>query len=146
MLVKTKYFDEVEIADDKVITLVHPIYGFEEYHHFIMLNDTEIGEEFTWFQSLDDKDICFVMANLGYSIPSYQPSLPEEIIKLLDVKSVEDDLYYFGIMVIQDNFQESTINLKSPVVINHNTHTGAQVILDEDFPLRKRISELEGED
>lgn len=146
MLVKTKYFDEVEIADDKVITLAHPIYGFEEYHHFVMLNDTEIGEEFTWFQSLDDKDICFVMANLGYSIPAYRPSLPEEVIKLLNAKSVEDDLYYFGIMVIQDNFQESTINLKSPVVINHNTHIGAQVILDEDFPLRKRISELEGED
>ncbi len=145
MLVKTKYFDEVEIAIDKVITLIHPIYGFEEYRHFIMLNDTEVGDGFAWFQSLDDKDICFIIANLGYSLPSYQPSLPEDTLRLLEVKTAEEDLYYFGIMVVQDNFQNSTINLKSPIVINHNINIGAQVILDEDFPLRKRISELEGE-
>ena len=37
---------------------------------------------------------------------------------------------------IREPFSESTVNLKSPIVVNPQRHLAAQFILEEDFPIR----------
>ena len=43
MKINTKFFGEVEIADDKIITFDKGIIGFPELKHFTMLHDEEKG-------------------------------------------------------------------------------------------------------
>ena len=49
----------------------------------------------------------------------------------------EDDLDCWVLMVIGETFRDSTVNLKSPVIINHKTNLAVQVILDQDYPIRQ---------
>jgi flagellar assembly factor FliW len=42
-------------------------------------------------------------------------------------------------MVIGETFRNSTVNLKSPIIINHKTNLAVQVILDQDYPIRQSI-------
>ena len=51
----------------------------------------------------------------------------------------EDDLDCWVLMVIGETFRDSTVNLKSPVIINHKTNLAVQVILDQDYPIRQAI-------
>ena len=41
MKINTKFFGEVEIADDKIITFDKGIIGFRNWKHFTMLHDEE---------------------------------------------------------------------------------------------------------
>ena len=56
----------------------------------------------------------------------------------------KDDLDCWVIAVIGDTFRESTVNLKSPIIINHKTNLGMQVILDQDYPIRQPIFDSKG--
>ena len=40
------------------------------------------------------------------------------------------------ITVIPEDLRRSTVNLKSPVIVNPSSMVAAQVILDEDLPIR----------
>ena len=56
MKINTKFFGEVEIADDKIITFDKGIIGFPELKHFTMLHDEEKGSNvgIRYLQSLAD--------------------------------------------------------------------------------------------
>ena len=55
MLIKTKFFGEVDIDDSKVITLPQGLLGFEDMKHYTILYNTETssGDSISWFQSAD---------------------------------------------------------------------------------------------
>jgi flagellar assembly factor FliW len=46
--------------------------------------------------------------------------------------------------VLREEFANSTINLKSPVLIDSETRYAAQVILEEDYPIRAPLMPQEG--
>lgn len=56
MKINTKFFGEVEIADDKIITFDKGIIGFPELKHFTMLHDEEKGSNvgIRYLQSLEE--------------------------------------------------------------------------------------------
>ena len=145
MQLETKYFGDVEISENKVVILKQPIYGFEDLDKFVILSDTEIGNDIIWFQSVQEKHICFILANLQQVAPTYQPKLPTESLKLLNSET-EEDLMFFAILVVGEEFKNSTANLKSPIVINPHNNYGLQVILDEDYSLKHRLFATEGSD
>ena len=41
MLVKTKYFGEINLSEDKIITMERGMFGFEEYKKYTILFDSE---------------------------------------------------------------------------------------------------------
>ena len=49
MKINTKFFGEVEIADDKIITFDKGIIGFPELKHFTMLHDEEKGTAWNYW-------------------------------------------------------------------------------------------------
>ena len=62
----------------------------------------------------------------------YAPKLSEEAVQMLG-----DGRYFYWLMTsIRDPFDQSTVNLKSPIVVNPQRNLAAQLILEEDFPLR----------
>ena len=42
-------------------------------------------------------------------------------------------------MVIGKTFQQSTANLKSPIIVNHKANLAVQVILDQDYAIRQPV-------
>ena len=52
MLVKTRFFGEVDIEDEKILTFDNGIMGFEDMKRWTLIYDIEKGSEgpISWFQ------------------------------------------------------------------------------------------------
>jgi flagellar assembly factor FliW len=64
---------------------------------------------------------------------------PEEL-SYLKVTS-ENDLSYYVITVLHNDYLDNTVNLKAPIVINPDQRVGMQVILnDSSYSYRQKLS------
>lgn len=141
MKINTRDFGEVEISENDIITFDEKIYGFEEYSDFIMLYDDELNAEYVWLQSTQEQELCFIAANPTL-IPEYNPDFSKEAEKFLG----KGELEYWLMMVVRENVDEITVNLKSPVIINLDTRKAMQLILEENYPVRHYLFRKEKED
>lgn len=135
MKIMTRDFGQVSISEEGIIRFVSPIFGFEDFTDFVLLSDTNISESFLWLQSVQEPDLCFILVDSRLTYPEYAPRLPEEAKHELSRKGLINPAYW-AIAVISQEFSKSTINLKSPVLIDLDSKKAAQVILDEDYPIR----------
>lgn len=135
MVINSKYFGNVEAEEKDIITFVKPILGFEDYAHFIMLLDDEVGDGFAWLQSVEEPELCFVLANPKLLKFDYDPEIPSDCLEALDGEITEKWL----MAVIKDNFDETTVNLKSPLIMNMKNFTGAQAVSESKFPIRYEL-------
>ncbi len=132
MLVRTRDFGEMEIKQEDILTFVSPIIGFEDCERFVLLRQEDPEIHFSFLQSLDDPSVCFVLADPCELVEGYKISLGKGEVERLG----EGELLYFVLTVIRDPYYESTVNLKSPLVINPATGKAMQVIVEEDYPIR----------
>lgn len=142
MVIQTKDLGTIEIDDKNLISMVEPIYGFEHLKKFVLLSDTELGEEIKWLQSVEDSQVCFVLVDPRVAMEDYTPSIPKKTLHKLEAK--RDEVLIWAIAVIPQEFKNSTINLKSPVIVNPQNHFAAQVILEESYPIRFPLIPQEG--
>ncbi|MEM1485299.1 flagellar assembly protein FliW [Oscillospiraceae bacterium PP1C4] len=132
MELMTRDFGVVEIDESDIITFKQPVYGFETLTKYVILYDQSASTRFVWMQSVEDENICFILVEPEAVIQNYSPELPPNIIKMLG----EGDFMFWLVVVIADQFKNSTVNLKSPIVVNAQQRSAAQVILEEDRPIR----------
>lgn len=135
MRLLTKSFGEIEISEKEIIEFDSPILGFEDKKRYVFMIDDSLNGEFIWLQSVDDGSLCFVMADPSRFIDGYAPTFSDDIEKLIGAGSYEMWL----IMVVADDFSESTVNLKSPVIVNVETRRGAQLIAEEDYTFKYKL-------
>ncbi|MBD5101342.1 MAG: flagellar assembly protein FliW [Subdoligranulum sp.] len=141
MLIETRDFGKMEIDEKDIITFVEPIFGFEEQRRYVLLEHEELNPHFVWLQSVEEPMVCFVLANPCEIVSDYQVTLPAGAIETLG----EGSTLYFVLTVIRDPYYDSTVNLKSPVVINTRTGKAIQVILEEPYPIRQPLVQKEEE-
>lgn len=133
MLITTRDFGELEINEQEVLHFVCPIYGYEDLSKFILLSDDEAGDGVMWLQSTERPDVCFILLDPdGFGL-QYFPELPGDV---YDMLSIRDEVAFRLIAVIPNKYIGTTVNLKSPIVINPKNRSAAQVILDADYPIR----------
>ena len=61
MLIKTRYFGEIDVDDQKIITFDNGLIGFEYLKKFTLIynNESESSGTVTWLQSLDEPMVAF---------------------------------------------------------------------------------------
>lgn len=137
MIYKTRDFGEREIPDSKVIIFKQPIFGFEDYTRYTLIFDEEIGEQIVWLQSLEEPSLCFLLFDPSTFNDFYKPEISEEDEKLLGA----GEYACWTVLALKEDFNDSTVNLKSPVILNTSSGIAAQIILDQDYPVRYPILE-----
>jgi flagellar assembly factor FliW len=137
MIYKTRDFGEREIPDSKVIIFKQPVFGFDDYKRYTLIFDEEIGEQIVWLQSLEEPGLCFLLFNPSQFEDFYKPEITEENEKLLGT----GDYVCWTVLSLKEDFEASTVNLKSPVIINSTTGVAAQILLEQDYPVRHPIME-----
>ena len=82
MKINTKFFGEVEIADDKIITFDKGIIGFPELKHFTMLHDEEKGSNvgIRYLQSLEEPGFAMPVMDPLLVNPQYDPEVDDELL------------------------------------------------------------------
>ena len=54
MLVQTKFFGEIDLPEEKIVTLERGLIGLEQYKKYTILYDCEKEEaNISWFQSVE---------------------------------------------------------------------------------------------
>lgn len=140
----TRNFGTIEVADDKIITMEKGMIGFPELTHFALIFDEEKKDKafkIMWLQSMDDGNVAFPVTDPIHVIQDYRPSVSEEIIAPLG-QMTEDNTYLLVTVTVPKKVEDFSINLKAPIVINMDTNKGAQVITEDDYPVKYKIYDL----
>lgn len=132
MQIRARDFGIIEVGEDRLYHFSQPLFGFEQYTDFAILNDEELGESIAWLQSTQDPELCFILMDPSNLKADYMPELPDGFDSLLGT----GDCFCWVVAVIPQDFRLSTVNLKSPVFLNPSTKIGAQIILEGDYPVR----------
>lgn len=148
MLAKTRFFGEVEIDDEKVLTFEHGIMGFEEMKKWTLLYDIEKGADgaISWFQSLDEAGLALPVIS-PYSVTSkYEPVVEDELLKTLGEFKDEELTIFLTITIPREDPSKTTANFKAPIIINPTNNRGLQVIVNnDDYPVKFKIYEAVAE-
>ena len=138
MKINTKFFGELEIEESGVVEFIKPILAFEDKRKYVLLDGMD-DLVFTFIQSVDDPQLCFLTIPPALVVKEYDIELGEEIVKLLELKSPSDVLLY-NIVSVPENVNDMTVNLKAPIVINMKNKKAAQEVLaDDKYSVRHRI-------
>lgn len=132
MKYQTRDFGEIDVQEEDVLEFIQPIFGFEDCKRYTIIRNEEFGEQIVWLQSLEESEVCFILFDPSGLTSFYTPQLSEEQMGRLG----DGELVCWVVGVVPADFQNTTVNLKSPVVINSKTRRGAQIILDQEYPIR----------
>jgi flagellar assembly factor FliW len=144
MLVKTRYFGEVDLDEKKVLTFENGMMGFEKYKKYTILYDIEKEQENTisWLQSLDEPELAFPVINPFVVDKNYNPTVNDEYLETLGTFE-EADLVILLTVTVPEKIEHITANFKAPIVINAATAKGCQVIVEnQDYKIKQEIYEL----
>lgn len=135
---KLDLFGGIEIDESELIIFEEGILGFEDNKQYILMNQKEIEEPipFKWLQAIDDESVGFMLAYPYLLLEDYDFELGEDIVAELEIET-SDDVVVYNIVTLGQNFANSTVNLKAPLIINSRTRKGKQVVLADDrWPLK----------
>lgn len=104
--------------------------GFENHKNF-EINDIEENQKFKVVNSLDDKSVGFIAVSPFDIKKDYEIKLDDDTINLLKIDKPEDVLL-LNIVTLGKKLENSTVNLKAPLVMSVKNKLGAQLILQDD--------------
>ncbi|WP_321991915.1 flagellar assembly protein FliW [Marispirochaeta aestuarii] len=141
MMIDTKAYGELDIDERQRITLQKGLFGFEGFTEFALMDSEH--PPFYWFQSLDERDIAFVLIDPRVFRPDYSPAVSSEDLEALGIlKEGDANLLVFSIVTIPEDQKRMTANLQGPLLINRQTRQGRQIISgDERWHVRHSIIE-----
>ena len=155
MLVKTKHFGEIDLADDKVLTFENGIMGFEDCKRYAILfnNENEERPLISWLQSLDEPALALPIINPLSVKNDYDPVVEDGLLAKLG-ELTDENVAVFVTLTIPPDITKMTSNLKAPFVINADTRKGCQVVVDNtDYPVKfpvyeqlRKMKEAKGDD
>ena len=141
MKFNTVRFGEIDIDKNRIFEFVLPIIGFDTLKKFVIL---EPGKEtlFKWLQSVDDPTLAFPIISVSTLNIDYSIDLPDNVVDMLEVTSVDSLLVMNITSIPQDNPKATTINLLAPLIFNIDTQKAGQIVLsgsgyDISYPMFK---------
>ena len=131
-------FGILQFEDDAIIHFKEGIYGFESIHEYILINHDENGVIMT-LQPIDFQVPQFIVLDPSAIIKEYNPIVPKRDKNNLNIVD-DNDIRILVIAVVKDNFIDTVVNLKSPIVINSCNNQAYQIILeDEQYSIKYKI-------
>lgn len=132
MKLNTKYGGEVIINPDNIIHFPSGIPGFEEEKEFVLMEMSSIGAVvFQVLQSTNTPALAFIVIDPYVLTNTYEFRLDDAIIERIQLDSKED-VRVRSIVTVKSPFEESTLNLKGPIIINKRKKIGRQFIIEND--------------
>ena len=131
MVIKTRYFGEIDVDEQKILTFEDGLIGFEYLKKFTLIynNETETSGTVTWLQSLDEPMVAFPAISPFYVMTDYNPVVEDEIVNTIGELNEENTAIFLTLTVPSD-ITKMTTNLKAPIIINAETKKGCQVIAE----------------
>lgn len=131
---------DLPYGESDVITFDEGLIGMPHVRRMVLVRQTEL-EPFLWAASLDDPHAAFLVVDPGVLFTNYRPDVPSEACSRLGLADGETPLMLTTVMIAAD-LQQSTANLRAPLVISGSSMRGMQTVLlntayrlDEPLPI-----------
>jgi flagellar assembly factor FliW len=146
MVINTRDFGEIEVADENIVTFPAGVYAFEDAREFALISP--LGDDVypKWLQSVNDVMPCFIVFDPAIAVEEYcrgvkLESSDAKLLKIDGESADMDSIRFLAIATVPSDFKKTTLNMKAPIAINTDCNLAAQVILpaecgyDFRFPL-----------
>jgi len=142
MLIETRDGRSVNITTNQIVKFVRPVLGFEEYRHFAIFPAPD-APPFHWLQSIEDRGLAFPIVPAGELDVEYYPDTEAQ--HSLSAESARD-LEYWVIVALPADGGQPRANLRAPVIVNRAKLVAAQIIMREEYPVRRDFAEEQRRD
>ena len=144
MKINTRLFGEIDIRDEKIVTLDKGIIGFPDLKRFTLIYDNEKGDDsnsIMWFQSLDEPQFAMPVTLPTNIIADYNPTINDELLTPLG-ELTPDNTYVLVTIKVPADLTKMSVNLKAPIIINTDNMKGGQLIVEDDLEVRFPIYDI----
>ncbi len=142
ILIETKPFGKIEISSKEIISFPEGIFAFEGLKEYVLLS-TKKQLSFRWLQSLEEKNITFLMANPVEFLPNYSPKISKENLEIIQTSESSETSLFCIVTIPANQPKKMTINLQGPIIINFNKMLAAQFVSeDASHQVRQSFFEL----
>lgn len=128
MEVQTKAKGIVNIEEKKILEFPDGLMGFEEFKKFVLLPSEY--EPFLWLQSIDKKNLAFLLVDPFLIYSAYEADIDDEALKVIDIKNAED-IIIMAIVTVPHDGSPITANFLGPIIINKQNNKCVQVVLND---------------
>jgi flagellar assembly factor FliW len=130
MKIATSRFGEIDVDAESVVDMPDGMLGFSEFKRFVLIQHNQ-GSPFLWYQAVAEPNLAFVIVDPFMFFPDYEVILSREDLDVLDAEDF-GKLAVFAVVVIPENPEDMTANLRGPIVINVGNKTARQVVLNDE--------------
>lgn len=140
MKIQTAQFGEVGFEEGEVIRFPDGLLGFDDLKRYLLIEAPDLAP-LKWLQSVDEPGIAFVICDPAAFAPEYHVQLTRG--DLMDIELTDASKgFVLVIVTAAASHEDSTANLKGPLILNLEKNLGKQVVLADDrYPVRYRIHE-----
>ena len=127
MKLETHSFGTLEYEEKAVIHIREGMLGFAQFKRYILIENEEI-QPFKWLQSVDDPYVSFPVIDPHLALHDYTFVIASEDLHGLQIED-QADVVALVVAVIPEEPLQTTVNFKAPLLINHKSMIGKQVVL-----------------
>lgn len=138
MQIDTKYFGQIDVAEEKIIHFENGLFGFEEYKDYTILFDSESEENpfFSWLQCTTEKSLAFPIVNPQRVQEDYDPVVEDALLEGLG-EFGEGELVVLLLATVPADVKKTSVNMKAPLVIHAGNRKGVQIIAENaDYEIK----------
>jgi flagellar assembly factor FliW len=125
MLMESDRLGAVEVDERSVISVPGGLLGFEGQERYVLVPADDAGA-YSWFHSLDDPGLAFLVVVPGFFFDDYAPELSDADVAELGIEDPAD-AQVLCLVTIRDD--AITANLLGPIVVNVANRRARQVVL-----------------
>lgn len=130
MELKATRFGEIKYDKSGIFWMARGFLGFEHLKRFIVVS-IEGQEPFKWFQSIEDRNIAFLMIDPLFFKPDYVVDITPAEIAVLQASSIDVITLFVLVSIPASQPEKMTANLQGPLAINMKDNCAAQLVLSE---------------
>jgi flagellar assembly factor FliW len=135
VVLDTVVFGKIEIEQDQIVQFTQGIPGFEDSHRFVLI---PVGDDvpFSYLQCIDNEKLSFLVTEPFAFFPDYEFVISDNVKEELRIEAAKQ-VAVLTIVSVQGKLTDATVNLLAPIVINHQTSIGRQIILHDSAYMTK---------
>ena len=130
MKVQSSRFGWIEVKSEALINFPRGVIGFPEETAFVLLRRGG-GSPVGWLQSISDPHLAFPVVSIEALEAEFPIETVDRLPKLSGVLGSSTSIAVMAVITAVGDGAEATVNLLSPIIVNAETRTGAQVVLDD---------------
>lgn len=141
MQITTRLFGKIEVDENKIICFENGIVGFPECRKFTLVFDEEEKKSISWLQSVDEPEFALPVMDPLLVKQNFNPKVEHELLKSLGELTPENT-YVLVTVTAPKQIEELSVNLRAPIIINVDNCKAAQIIIDDNLPVKFMVYEI----